>query len=146
MGSTNGFLEDVGPTGETYRGPARWYQETPVGCYQCTPVGWNVPQVSGKAALGQQLGIPSLLCQLEAGRAFLQGCKAVGDPFPLWVILVLDICIKLLSRTAAASPHPLKALPALPRHRGTPSLLVPGNLQMEFFRGTFCTWRSCFGK
>lgn len=31
--------------------------------------------VNEKPALGQELGIPSLLGQLEAGRAFLQGCK-----------------------------------------------------------------------
>lgn len=98
--------------------------------------------VNGKPALGQELGIPSLLCQLEARRAFLQGHKAVGDPFPLWVILALDICTKLLSRTAADSPHPPKAFPALPRHREAPAPPVPGNVQTEFFRGTFCT--RCF--
>lgn len=102
--------------------------------------------VNEKPALGQELGIPSLLCQLEAGRAFLQGCKAAGDPLPLWVILVLDICIKLFSRTAADSPDPLEAFPALPRHRATPAPSVPGNLQAEFFRETFQTQCFCFGK
>lgn len=102
--------------------------------------------VNGKPALGLELGIPSLLCQLEAGRAFLQGCKAVGDPFPLWVIFVLDIFIELLSRTAADSPHPPEAFSALTRHRQTRAPPVPGNLQMEFFRGTFCPQRFCFGK
>lgn len=100
--------------------------------------------VNGKPALGQELGIPSLLCQLEAGRAFPQGCKAVGDPFLLWVMLVTGI--KLLSRGAADSPHPPKASPALPRHRGTPAPPVPGNLLVEFSRGTFCPRRFCFGK
>lgn len=77
--------------------------------------------VNGKPALGQELGIPSLLCQLEAGRAFLQGHKAVGDPVLLWVTLVLDICTKVFSRTAADSPHLPKAFPALPRHREAPA-------------------------
>lgn len=49
---------------------------------------------NGKPALGQEIGVPSLLCQqmpkLEAEKAFLQGCKAVGDPFPLHLHLTFS--------------------------------------------------------
>lgn len=107
---------------------------------------------NGKPLLGQELGVPSRLCQqmpgLEAGRAFLQGCKAVGDSFPLRVVFALDIFIDLFSRTAADPPHRPKASPPLPRHRETlaPCARECGERQMDFFRGTFCTQRFCFRK
>lgn len=132
------------PTGDLLDGTSK-LQWAATSVLQCAGMSIST-LVNGKPALGQELGIPSLLCQLEAGRAFLQGCRAVGDPFRLWVILVLDIFIKLLSRTAADSPHPLKVFPALPRHRETPAPPVPGNLQMEFFRGTFRPQRFRFGR
>lgn len=88
---------------------------------------------NGKPVLGQELGVPSRLCQqmpgLEAGRAFLQGCKAVGGPFPLRVVFALDIFMALFSRTAADSPHRPKAFPPLPRHRETLATSLPGNLE-----------------
>lgn len=88
---------------------------------------------NGKPALGQELGVPSRLCQqmpgLEAGRALLQGCKAVGDPFPLRVVFALDIFINLFSRTAADCPHQPKAFPPLPRHIETLATSLPGNLE-----------------
>lgn len=87
---------------------------------------------------------------LKLGEHFLRDAKAVGDPLPLWVIFVLDISTKLLSRAAADSPHPLKAFPALPRHREAPAPPVPGNLQLEFFRGdllhtAFSLWKMIQG-
>lgn len=121
-----GFLEDVGPTGETYKGTSK------LKWAATSALQWDGMSIStlvnGKPALGQELGIPSLLCQLQAVRAFLQGHQAVGHPFLLWVILVLDICTKLFSRTAAASPHPPKALPALPRHTETLAPSVPDGI------------------
>lgn len=107
---------------------------------------------NGKPALGQELRVPSRLCQqmpgLEAGRAFLQGCKAMGDSFPLQVVFALDIFIDLFSRTAADSPHQPKAFPPLPRHKEilAPCARESGERQMDFFRRTFCTQCFCFRK
>lgn len=128
------------PTGDLLNGTSK-LQWSASSALQCDGISIST-LVNGKPALGQELGISSLLCQLEAGRAFLQGHKALGDPFPLWVILVLDICTKLFSRTAADSPHSPKAFPPLPRHREALDPAVPGNVQTEFFRETFCT--RCF--
>lgn len=66
---------------------------------------------------------------LEAGRALLQGCKAVGNPFPLRVVFALDIFINLFSRTAADCPHQPKAFPPLSRHIETLATSLPGNLE-----------------
>lgn len=132
------------PTGDLLDGTSK-LQWAATSVLQCDGMSIST-LVNGKPALGQELVIPSLLCQLEAGRAFLQGCRAVGDLFRLWVILVLDIFTKLFSRAAADAPHPPKAFPALPRHRETPAPPVPGNLQMEFFRDTFRPQRFHFGR
>lgn len=135
------------PTGDLLDGTSKLQRAT-------SALQWDGRSISnlvnGKPAFGQELGIPSLLCQLEAGRAFPQGCKAVGDPLPLRVIFVLDISTKLLSRAAADSPHAPKAFPALPMHREAPAPPVPGNLQVEFFRGdllhtAFSLWKMIQG-
>lgn len=65
--------------------------------------------VHGKPALGQELGMPSLPCQLDAGRAFLRGCKAVGDPVPLRWYLSLTFpssCSEELQLTLLFHPRP----------------------------------------
>lgn len=148
MGSTNGFFGRCWPHWRNLQGtclmvPVNSSGLLPVysGGMECPSAPW----LMGSQPSDRSWESHACSASLKLG-AFLQGCRAVGDPFLLWVILVLDIFIKLFSRTAADSPHPPKAFPALTRHRETPAPPVPGNLQMEFFRGTFCLQRFHFGR
>lgn len=136
LGSTNGSFGRRGPHWRSLQGTCLM---VPLNSSGMVPVhssgmeGPPAPFLLGSQPLDRSWESPpgsaSRGLGLEAGRTFLQGCKAVEDSFPLRVVFALDIFIDFFIKTTAGTPHRPKASPPLPTHRETPATSVPGNLE-----------------